>query len=112
MWTNIPSVTTPIDRTKDLTITWTGGIPGTQVTAIGANLVNGVTTGFVCAAPVAAGQLTIPSYVFLNLAPNPAPAIVGSLAVQNRVVKTFTAPGLDIPAIDYGLGYSMSLRYQ
>ncbi len=100
VWTNIPSVTTPIDRSKDLTVKWTGGIPNTQVTAIGGNLVNGATSAFVCAAPVSAGQLTIPAYVLQILSPNPAPALGGSLAVQNGIVKTFTAPGLDIPAID------------
>ena len=35
VWTNIPSVTAPLDRSKDLTINWTGGIPNTQVTVVG-----------------------------------------------------------------------------
>jgi uncharacterized protein (TIGR03437 family) len=112
VWTNIPSVTTPIDRSKDLTITWTGGIPDTQVVMVGGNLANGATTAFLCAAPVSAGQFTIPSWVFLNLSPNPAPALPGSLAVQNRKVSTFTVPGLDIPTVAYSAGYTTSLRFQ
>ena len=27
LWTNMPSVTAPLDRSKDLTINWTGGLP-------------------------------------------------------------------------------------
>jgi len=37
VWTNIPSVTVPLDRSKDLTINWTGGLPNTQVTAVGGS---------------------------------------------------------------------------
>src|SRR5207248_8673274 len=93
VWTNIPSLTTPIDRSKDLTITRTGGIPNTQVTIVGGSLENGASTAFLCAAPVGAGQITIPSYVLLNLSPSSA-SRTGQLTLQNRSVSTFTVPGL------------------
>ena len=54
-WTNMLDVRKPIDRTQDLTITWTGGVPGTQVTAVGGSNVNGVNIAFLCAAAVEAG---------------------------------------------------------
>jgi len=45
VWTNIPSILTPLDRSKDLTIKWTGGIPNTQVTAVGGS----APSAFLCA---------------------------------------------------------------
>jgi hypothetical protein len=114
VWTNIPNVTTPIDRSKDLMITWTGGIPNTQVTVLGASFVNGVTAAFLCAAPVGAGQITIPSYAMLSLSPTASGpnAVPGQLSLENRIVKPFTAMGLDIPSIAYSAGQGLSLRYQ
>src|SRR5258708_4308149 len=58
--TNIPSVTAPIDRSKDLTITWTGGAPDTQVTVVGGGFANGVTSGFLCAASVGSPDRFLP----------------------------------------------------
>jgi uncharacterized protein (TIGR03437 family) len=112
VWTNIPSPTTAIDRSKDLTLTWTGGIPNTQVTVLGAGLANGVTAAFLCAAPVSAGTITVPSYVLLNLPPTGSSIVPGSLNLQNRIVSTFTASGLDIATIAYGAGYTLNLKYQ
>ena len=93
---DIPSVTAPIDRSKDLTITWTGGAPNTQVTVVGGGFANGVTSGFLCAASVGAGQITIPAYVLLNLPPTGSSPVPGQLVVLNVSVSLFTASGLDI----------------
>ena len=113
VWTNMPSVTAPIDRSKDLMITWTGGIPGTQVTIEGGTLVNGVAAGFLCAAPVSAGQITVPSYVLLNVSPNPAPAMGGQLTLLNAKVTTFTASGLDIGSVRHSGTHTLQgLRFQ
>jgi len=113
VWTNMPSVTAAIDRSNDLTVTWTGGIPNTQVTVLGAGFANGVTSGFLCAAPVGAGTITIPSYVLLSLPPTGSSIVPGSLNVQNRIVSTFTASGLDVPSIAFGTGYTLgSLKFQ
>ena len=108
---NIPSVTTPIDRSKDLTLTWTGGIPNTQVTVVGGGFANGVTSGFLCAAAVSAGQITIPAYALLSLPPTGSSVAPGQLTVGNRSVTTFTASGLDVPSIAYGVGYTLSVKY-
>jgi hypothetical protein len=108
VWTNIPSILTPLDRSKDLTIKWTGGIPNTQVTAVGSS----APSAFLCAADVSAGQLTIPSYVLLNLPPSGPPLNFGQLTVGNRTVNLFTASGLDISWVGYGASYTLTLKYQ
>jgi uncharacterized protein (TIGR03437 family) len=110
VWTNIPDIRTPLDRTQDLLITWTGGIPGTQVTVVGGSFENGVTSAILCAAAVEAGQIVIPSYVLLAL--SKSAALEGSLVIQNRKVDLFKATGLDIPAIAYSSGISLSLKLQ
>ncbi len=110
VWTNIPSVTAPLDRSKDLIIDWTGGIPNTQVTVVGGS----GTSAFLCAAPVSAGQITIPSYVLLNLAPTgpAASSPPGQLTMGNRSVSLFTAPGLDLAWVGYSVNYTLYLKYQ
>ena len=109
-WTNIPKVTAPLDRSKDLTINWTGGIPNTQVTVVGGSS----PSAFLCAADVSAGQLTIPSYVLLNLPPTGSSPTSppGQLTVGNRSVNLFTASGLDLAWVGYGENYTLYLRYQ
>ena len=110
VWTNIPNILTPLDRSKDLTINWTGGIPGTQVTAVGSS----GTTAFLCAADVSSGKLTIPSYVMMNLPPtgSTATSIPGQLTVGNRTVNLFTAPGLDLAWVGYAEDYTLTLKFQ
>ncbi len=110
VWTNIPSVLTPLDRSKDLTINWTGGIPGTQVTAVGSS----GTTAFLCAADVNSGKLTIPSYVLMNLPPtgSTTTSIPGQLTLGNRTVNLFTASGLDLAWVGFGESYTLTLKYQ
>jgi len=108
LWTNIPSVTAPLDRSKDLTINWTGGVPGTQVYAVGGS----APSAFLCAADVSAGKLTIPSYVLLNLPPSGPPLNFGQLTVGNSTVNLFTASGLDLAGVLYGESYTLYLKYQ
>lgn len=112
VWTNVPDITVPLDRSQDLTITWTGGVPGTQVTVLGGSLVNGVNTGFLCAAPVIAGHFTVPSYVLLNLPPTGSSTAPGQLTVGNRSVSTFSAPGLDLATIAWAVDYTLYLKFQ
>ena len=108
LWTNMPSVTAPLDRSKDLTINWTGGVPGTQVYAVGGS----APSAFLCAADVSAGKLTIPSYVLLNLPPSGPPLNFGQLTVGNSTVNLFTASGLDLAWVLYGESYTLYLKYQ
>jgi hypothetical protein len=112
VWTNIPEKVPPlIDRSKDLEITWSGGAPDTLVIVTGANIAAGVTSAFQCSAPVAAGKITIPSYVLLSLPPTGA-AIMSGLGIENTAVSTFTASGLDVATVRYSAGYSVAPRYQ
>jgi len=108
VWTNVPDVTAPLDRSKDFTINWTGGVPGTQVVATGGS----GTQAFLCAASVSAGQLTIPSYVLLSLPPTGPPTNFSQLNLSNRSVTLFTVSGLDIASISYSVSYSLSVKLQ
>jgi uncharacterized protein (TIGR03437 family) len=108
VWTNLPDVTAPLDRSKDLTINWTGGIPNTQVIVTGGS----GTQAFLCAAAVGAGQITVPSYVLLSVPPSGPPANVSGLGLSNRLVTLFTVSGLDIASINYSAGYSLNLIFQ
>ena len=107
VWTNPPAAASAFDRSQDFTVTWTGGIPDTQVTVIGQS----GTMNFLCAAPVSDGQFTIPSWVFLSL-PASTGVIPGSLVLQNGSVVTYTASGLDIPTVRYSIGTGVTLKYQ
>jgi hypothetical protein len=108
VWTNLPNITVPLDRSKDLTIKWTGGIPDTQVIVASAS----GTQAFLCAAPVSAGQITVPSYVLLSLPPTGPPLNASGLNLSNRSVTLFTVSGLDIASVNYGASYSLSLKFQ
>jgi len=112
IWTNIPDITKPVDRTVDMVIKWTGGIPGTQVVVTAGGLANGVTSAFLCAAPVEAGQMTIPSYALLHIPPTSTSPLKGSLNVANSTAVAFTAPGLDVASVTYDDSYHLSLDYQ
>ena len=96
---------------QDLTINWTGGIPGTQVTAVGSS----GTMAILCAADVSSGKLTIPSYVLMNLPPtgSTATSIPGQLTVGNGTpASLFTATGLDLAWVHFGETYTLTLKYQ
>jgi len=112
IWTNIPDITKPIDRTQDMVIKWTGGTPGTQVVVAGSGLANGVGTAFLCAAPVEAGQITIPSYVLLEMPAASSSPITSGLTVENPAASLFTAPGLDEGRVTYNDSYHLSLQFQ
>jgi uncharacterized protein (TIGR03437 family) len=112
VWTNIPDITKPIDRTQDLLITWSGGTPGTQVVVVGSGVADGVNTAFLCAAPVSAGQMTVPSYVLLRLPPTSTSPIGGSLNVENTYVDLFTSPGLDYGTIRYSDSFHVQVKFQ
>ena len=105
--TKMPAVTTPIDRHQDLTITWTGAIPNTQVVVVGGS----GTGSFLCAAAGGDGTLTIPSYVLLNL-PASGSAVPGMLVILNRVVSVFPVQGLDLFSVVWAKSYSLGVKYQ
>jgi uncharacterized protein (TIGR03437 family) len=91
VWTNQKAITS-VNRSQDVTITWSGGIPGTWVQIGGGSTTIGVSGTFLCFAPVSAGQFTIPSYVLLA-----SPVGNGGINVINQSLsQPFTATGLDI----------------
>jgi len=91
VWTNQAAITS-VNRNQDLTVTWTGGIPGTWVLVGGGSTTVSVSGTFLCYVPVSAGQFTIPSYVLLA-----SPVGNGGINLLNQSNnQTFQATGLDI----------------
>jgi len=93
-WTNMSAAAT-IDKTQGVQVTWTGGNPGTYVVISGSSTKTPATNppivaGFTCRIAVEAGQFTVPSYILLGL-----PAGTGGTLLQNDVISTFSATGLD-----------------
>src|SRR5205823_3513370 len=68
VWTNQTNITA-VNRGQGVTVTWSGGAPGTFVTITGSSAatVNGrnLSTAFTCQAPVSALSFTVPSHVLL-----------------------------------------------
>ncbi len=91
-WTNT-NVAANIDRSQDLTVTWTGGNPGSYVyiTGTSEDLKTFVVGGYTCLAIADAGHFTVPSYILSAL-----PAGKGGTALQNQVQAPLVASGLDI----------------
>lgn len=98
VWTNQAAITS-VDRTMPLTVTWTGGIPGTYVQIGGGSTTVNASATFLCIAPVAAGQFTIPAYVLaatpvgsggINLLNQSAPVAfpASGLSATQAVVET------------------------
>jgi uncharacterized protein (TIGR03437 family) len=106
-WTN-PSVAAAIDKTRGVTVTWTGGNPGSFVTISGGVPVPQTVTvaSFTCLAPVEAGQFTVPSYILQAL-----PAGNGSLLMQNNIQSPLSASGLDMSFTLASTSYSMNAVY-
>jgi uncharacterized protein (TIGR03437 family) len=92
VWTNQTAIAS-VNRSQDLTVTWTGGIPGTWVQIGGGSTTIGVSGTFICFAPASAGQFTIPSYVLLA-----SPVGNGGINLINQSNnQPFQASGLDLP---------------
>ncbi len=68
-WSNRDSIPDRIPRSEDMTVTWTGGDPGTQfVVIVGHSLPAAAVEGsFVCTERVEAGRFTVPSVVLSSL---------------------------------------------
>ena len=95
-WTNQSAAAT-IDRTQGLTVTWSGGNPGTFVIITGTSSTPSTgaglppVAGFTCLAAVDDGRFVIPAYILSAL-----PAGKGGMVIQNDVYGSLTATGLDI----------------
>ena len=104
-WTN--PIATDVDRTKDLTITWSNGDPnsftvisGIGVAATGPLGPSTTTPGrvFLCVAPASAGTFTVPSVVLQTLPPTSTVSLVPTsflLVGTQTSAEKFSATGLD-----------------
>ncbi len=96
-WTNRATVGNAgndvIDRSKDVTVTWTGGRPADLVSILGTAAVSStrVAVSFQCLEVASAGKFTIPAWVLSALPPVAQGTL--SLAINNSA--TFTASGID-----------------
>jgi hypothetical protein len=108
-WTNAGQLTT-VDRSKPLTVSWTGGDPAKEFVVIaGISLNSGTDAGgvFVCTQRADAESFTVPAFVLSALPPgDPQEFISGllwignvSLMQQNR----FGASGLDAGYLYYSI---------
>lgn len=118
--TNASSFTT-IDRTKDLTVTWTGAASGDFVAISGTASVSAglgpIATSpgdaFLCIAPGSAGTFTVPSFV-LEALPSTASEFADSyllVGTQTPAVK-FSASGLDDGYVTYRSLAGSTVTYQ
>ena len=111
-WTNRDSITS-VDRSKGLTVQWSGGNASTQAVVIigySSNPANNVSGGFACLSDMAPQSFTVPSSYLVNLpatpTSNPGNAIsalmFATVPVSGQFVN-FSASAT--PSLDSGLGY-------
>lgn len=113
-WTNQSRITT-VNRSQGVTVSWSGGDPGTYVTITGSAAEPNSVVGsyFTCSAPISAGTFTVPSAVLLSLPPTSGATPNSFLRVANRVIpQTFAMSGLDIGLISGGWSFTRLLNYQ
>ena len=111
IWTNMGGISN-VNRSQGVTVTWSGGSPGTFVvirgsasTAAPANDL----VAFACAAPVTAGTFTVPPSVLLAIPPTGT----GDLVVYNVTIPThFSATGLDLGTAFAEIGTKIRVAYQ
>ena len=92
-WTNQASLLgSTIDRTKGLTITWTGGDPYgfVDIQGFAANATGTYLVGYDCSAPLAAGSFTIPPSILMQMPP-------GAGTGATLQVSTFALPFTILP---------------
>jgi len=108
-WTN-ESVASTIDRSQDLTVTWTGGTPGSYVFIYGTSTATGTettTAGYTCLTNADAGKFTVPFYILSAL-----PAGGGGMGMQNQVQSPLSASGLDIGIAIGDISFSVPATYK
>jgi len=116
---NIDLLGASVDRSKGLTIKWSGGDPNSYVNIVGSsiNITGNVTLigTFSCSERISAGQFTIPPFVTLNLpvTANKAPAPpIGTLSLWNYVVSKIQIPGIDLALFSVVLETQKGILYQ
>jgi hypothetical protein len=117
-WDNEDQVST-VDRTKGVTIKWSGGDPSTVVGVAGvATVIQGtvsITGLFVCTEKVSAGQLVIPPFITLNM-PQVGVAVTpnnnGIMTVSNILYQYTTIPGVDFSVFTSTIGAGRNVGFQ
>jgi hypothetical protein len=107
-WTNQGAAAT-VTRSQGLLVTWSGGGSGSYVYIIGNSFLTAgsLSSTYICIAPQAALQFTVPSYVLLSL-----PAAPGSTTVQNATNPSmFTASGLDFGSTSGSVSFTVTSAY-
>lgn len=111
-WTN-ENVAATIDRSQDLTVTWTGGTPGAYVFIYGTSTLTGTagtgttTAGYTCLTTADAGKFTVPSHILSAL-----PVGSGGTGIQNQVQSPLPASGLDIGIAIGDISFSVPSTYK
>ena len=91
VWTNQTAITA-VNRAQGVTVTWTGGIPGTYVSIGGGSTTISASATFICFAPVADGKFTVPPYILQSM-----PVASGGINLLNQSnPQTFSASGLNM----------------
>lgn len=116
IWTNFSSIGS-IERTRSLTLTWTGGDPNgiVQIRANSFAQDQSLEVALACSALVSAGQFTIPASALLALPPYQLPpqgGIEPQLSLQTNEVLLFSAPGLDAAEFVVGSSTAALLPYR
>jgi uncharacterized protein (TIGR03437 family) len=109
-WTN-PGLVTAIDRTQDLTITWSGGAPGLYVTITGGSTTmiqdQPVTVTFACQADLSLGRFTVPAPILSEI-----PVGQGTLGLTDySATQLITPQGIDFGLLTASVGFSEIVHY-
>lgn len=104
-WTN-PDVVTNIDKSAGVTVTWTGGNPGSYVYISGSAGRGAAAKVFECLTYADDGKFTIPPYVLLGLSDG-----TGGVNVQNIIYSPLKADGLDIGSAVAYIGYANAAKF-
>lgn len=108
-WTNQSAITS-IDRSQDLTVTWSGGTPSKEYALIVGVATTGKAAGaFACTEKVSAGTFTVPAWILSTL-PKSELVDIGQLIPGGFLIVgtgsftsagRFTANGIDAGVISY-----------
>ncbi len=115
-WTNRDAITA-VNRSADLTITWSGGDPQgivsmTGFSTSGTNPDTLVGAGFICLENSSAGRFTVPSWVLQSLPPSgtlEGLSLGGLTVIGGSRPVNFTARGIDVGATTYQSGFSKTV---
>jgi len=114
---------TSVTRSQGVTVQWTGGDPNGYVTVTGTTTNVGTGPGsvtlsstFSCSAADSDGQLTVPAWVTMSLAPNTGatvtPTSLGTLGINSYVTNRIQVPTLDLALLTFQILLSKGIAYQ